>query len=71
MSRRRDLEGGRAMTSVLDDPQQWRERAAELRVLSRGLDDIAARIDLLQIADGFDRLPARAEKRIPTKESPP
>jgi hypothetical protein len=59
------------MTSVLDDPQQWRERAAELRVLSRGLDDIAARIDLLQIADGFDRLAARAEKRIATKESPP
>jgi hypothetical protein len=58
------------MTSVLDDPQHWRSRATELRVLSRELDDIAGQVAMLQIADGYDRLAARAEQRMLAKKSP-
>lgn len=52
----------RAMAQALmNDPEHWRDRAEEARRIAEEMADPEAM--MLGIADGYDRLAARAEKR--------
>jgi hypothetical protein len=46
--------------SYINDPNHWRERAAEMRKLAEGVTDGAARESMLRIAAEYDRLVERA-----------
>ena len=49
---------------ILDDPEHWRTRAAEMRRIADGLDVLAlAKASMVQTAEEYDRLAARAEGR--------
>jgi hypothetical protein len=48
--------------SLLNDPEHWKKQAAEMRKLAAGSrDDVRA--SLLKIADEYDALVRKAEKR--------
>jgi hypothetical protein len=49
--------------SVFNDPNHWRERAAELRELARETDDAEERVLLLRMATEYDRLAIQAATR--------
>jgi hypothetical protein len=51
------------MPSFINDPKHWRERADEMRALARDAQDEAARQSMLGIAEEYERLARRAEKR--------
>jgi hypothetical protein len=53
---------------ILDDPEHWRMRAAEMRRIAEGLGVLAlAKASMLQTAEEYDRLAVRAEKRLKAK----
>ena len=47
----------------LNDAKHWRDRAAELRVLSCEMKDFEARTLMLNLANDYDKLADRAEDR--------
>lgn len=47
-----------------NDPQHWRERAEETRVIAEGMQDVIARGMMLRVADDYERLAERATARI-------
>jgi hypothetical protein len=47
----------------LNDVKHWRDRAAEMRVLSTDMKDIEARTLMLKLANDYDKLADRAEER--------
>ena len=47
----------------LNDSKHWRERAAEMRVLSDGMNDQEAQRLMLKLANDYDKLADRAEDR--------
>ena len=49
--------------SVINDPQHWHERAAEMRKLAEDVNDSAAKETMLRIATDYDRLAERADLR--------
>src|SRR6516225_9862252 len=49
--------------SSINDPKHWRDRAAEMRVLSEMMNDVEARATMLRLADDYDRMADRAEAR--------
>ena len=51
------------MAKAIDDPQQWRQRAAEARALAWGEWDGRMRRMLTEIAAGYELLVQRAEDR--------
>lgn len=52
------------MTDPLQDPERWRQRAAEMRKIAEGMAHLPlAQASLLQTAEEYDRRAARAEKR--------
>jgi hypothetical protein len=51
------------MVSTITDPEHRRQRAAEMRTLARGINDIDARTTALRIADDYERLAERAAIR--------
>lgn len=51
------------MPDVLSDPEHWRERAEESRVIADLLSDAKARAILIEIAAGYERLAQNAEQR--------
>lgn len=47
----------------INDPMHWLERALEMRALAQDIKDTKARDSMLRIADEYERLAHRAEKR--------
>ena len=47
----------------LNDSKHWRDRAAEMRVLSAEMKDFEARTLMLKLANDYDKLADRAEDR--------
>jgi len=47
----------------LNDVKHWRDRAAEMRVLSCDMKDFEARTLMLKLANDYDKLADRAEDR--------
>ena len=47
----------------LNDAKHWRDRAAEMRVLSGGMKDFEARTLMLKLANDYDKLADRTEDR--------
>ena len=51
---------GSAMANLIRDPEYWRKRAAQTRAKIRDVSYRNARIDLLKVAEEYDRLAERA-----------
>lgn len=51
------------MASLWEDPEHWRSRAEEARATADQMHDSDSRRVMLGIADGYDKLAARAERR--------
>ena len=49
--------------SFINDPEHWRQKAEEMRTLADGISDEEARATMLKIAEDYERLAKRAEKR--------
>jgi hypothetical protein len=49
---------------LYNDPEHWRKRAEEARELARKMTDPEGRDSMLEIADKYDRLAARAIERM-------
>ena len=61
-------EGGPMHTSLIYEPQHWRERAEEARTLAEEMTDPEARQKMLVIAGEYEELARRAANRAaPTK----
>ena len=45
------------------DPRRWRSRAKEMRVLAEGLYNTKTRRIVTRLADGWDKMADRAERR--------
>ena len=55
----------------LNDSKHWRDRAAEMRVLSAGMRDFEARTLMVKLANDYDKLADRAEARAARDEPRP
>ncbi len=49
--------------SFINNPEHWRKRAEEMRVLAEQMADEQSRITMLRIASDYERLATRAEQR--------
>ena len=49
--------------SILDDPQDWRERAVEARRVADKLDDPIAKAAMLRIASDYGQIAVQAQLR--------
>jgi hypothetical protein len=57
------------LTSFINDPEHWLQRAEQMRILADEIDDEPAKETVLRIANDYGRLAERAEQRA--KGSPP
>jgi hypothetical protein len=53
------------MTLVHNDPQHWHQRAADARVLAERMTDSEGKKIMIEIAEKYERLAARALERLP------
>jgi hypothetical protein len=51
----------------INDPDHWRQRAADMRTLARDVQEVEARATMLRIADDYERLAERADVRTDGK----
>jgi len=54
------------MTTSLDDPEYWKERAAKARLRAEGMVDESSSLSLLQQALDYDRLADEAAQHVPS-----
>ena len=47
-----------------NDPDHWRQRAEETRILAEQMSDEVQKKTILGIADDYDKLAARASRRL-------
>jgi hypothetical protein len=47
-----------------NDPDHWRRRAEETRILAQQMSDETAKTTMLGIADDYDKLAVRAAQRL-------
>jgi hypothetical protein len=53
---------------IVDDPMHWQRRAQEARSIAGQLDDLTAKITMLDIANSYDRLAAVLEAKLAPKD---
>jgi hypothetical protein len=58
---------GDAMPLLYNDPEHWRKRAEDARSLARLMSDRVGKETMMEIADKYDRLAARAVERLAQK----
>jgi hypothetical protein len=51
------------MSDLLNNPESWRQRAAEARAIASGMTDPNAKRTMLGVAQSYERLAERAELR--------
>jgi hypothetical protein len=56
------------LKSHINDPEYWRERAAEARNMSEQMADLTASRTMLDIAKSYDYLAERAENRAKARK---
>ena len=52
------------MSSIIADPEHWRDRADEARAMAAHIDDPVAQRAMLVIAEGYEIIAKRAEERV-------
>jgi len=57
------LEGSSMPSVFLNDPQHWRDRADQMRALAGESSDPESRTIMLRVANDYDLLARRAERR--------
>jgi hypothetical protein len=55
---------GDAVPLLYNDAEHWRKRAEDARALARLMSDPVGKEAMLEIADNYDRLAARAVERL-------
>lgn len=55
----------------MNDPEHWKQRARETRLLAETVDDPQAKAAMLEVADEYDRLANRASERQKPAERTP
>jgi hypothetical protein len=55
---------GAAVPMLYNDPEHWRKRAEDARALARLMSDPIGKEAMMEIADKYDRLAARAVERL-------
>ena len=58
------------MTSLINDAKQWLSRALEAREIAKMITDEFGKKRMLKIAEGYEQLAKRAEKRKLVEETP-
>ncbi len=58
------MQTGRDRGPRIDDPEHWLERAEEARTIAEEMRDPQARLGMLAVAEGYERLAARAAERL-------
>lgn len=56
------------MNRSFDQPEHWRCRAEQMRVLAEDMRDLVAKASMLDIADQYEKLALRAEQRLRTEK---
>jgi hypothetical protein len=57
------------MSSLLNDPRHWRERAEEVRKIANDSDNVLVRRSMMKIVEEYEMLARKAEERV-SKASP-
>jgi|HubBroStandDraft_3_1064219.scaffolds.fasta_scaffold2037349_1 hypothetical protein len=57
------------MTTLMNNPVHWRNRAEEARVNAEQISDPESKRMMLEIAEGYLRLAERAERRLHSEKS--
>jgi hypothetical protein len=56
--------------SINNHPKHWLDRAAEMRALAETMNDVETRAIMLRLADDYDKLADRADRRVGSRTSP-
>ena len=56
--------------SGVNDVKHWRDRAAEMRVLSTVMENVETQAVMIRLADDYDEMADRAEARLSNPEPP-
>jgi hypothetical protein len=57
--------------SISNDPEHWRKRAEDMRMLAKEIKDPLSKETMLRIADDYERLAKRAKRAKERATRPP